>query len=260
MRRLSVIVLSVMSGVLSLSAEQQPVKPGAAAASRPEIRGLYLGMPEAAARKQLQSLSDSARVQSESPAGFTILNLAIPGDGGSDFVRVLLTAPPQPPVVWLISYSQRFQNNPLERATFMQTLRGKYGKENASVERGTGNNLLMWLYDEQWQRTSSTDARMMDMCGSNNAEPLGQRLVIEGPTDRNLREPLGICATSYIGLSAMVNGTVKGSELIGGYQLLLTSLPLATRAGAATAAARNGAAEAERQKELEDAKKRKPAF
>ena len=92
MRRLIVIALSVMSGMLSLSAAQQSAKPAAAPASRPDIRGLYLGMPEAAARKQLQSLSDSARVQSESPSGFTILNLAIPGDGGSDFVRVLLTA------------------------------------------------------------------------------------------------------------------------------------------------------------------------
>jgi hypothetical protein len=260
MRTLIGTALSVVSCVL-LSAAQQPAKPAAAPASGPEIRGLYLGMPEAAARRQLQSLSDSARVQSESPSGFTILNLAIPGDGGSDFVRVLLTAPPQPPVVWLISYSQLFQNNPLERGTFMQSLRGKYGKENASAERGTGNNLLMWLYDEQWQRTSSMDARMMDMCGSNNAEPMGQRLVTEGPTDRNLREPFGICAKSYVGLSVMVNGSpLKGPELVGGYSMTLVSLPLATRAGAATAAARNGAAEAERQKELEDAKKRKPAF
>ena len=130
------------SSPLAQSLEAAPATVG-----RPEIRGLYIGMPEAAARKQLQSLSDAAkpkdfpapRVESEAPTGFTIFRVSL-RDGGH--LRVYLTAPPQPPVVWYVSYSQQLQTDVSERGTFMEILHGKYGKETASVERVPGNPLL----------------------------------------------------------------------------------------------------------------------
>ena len=142
----------------------------------------------------------------------------------------------------------------------MESLHGKYGKETALVERVPGNPFLCWLYDEKGQRVSSMDTRMLESC-SGEAETLGQRLVIEGPTERNAREPFSTCVTSYTGLSVQVGrDAAKGPEFVGSYDVKLVSLPLAARSGAATAAAKNAAADAAHKQDLERAKKSKPAL
>jgi len=260
--RTFLLVLSLAGGVLPLA---RPLHAATATVGRPEIRGLYIGMPEADARKQLQSLSDAAklqdvpaaRVESEAPGGFAILRLSL-SDGGH--LRVYLTAPPQPSVVWYVSFAQYIQTNLIERGTFMESLHGKYGKETALVERVPGNPFLCWLYDEKGQRVSSMDTRMLETC-SGEAEALGQRLVIEGPTERNTKEPFNSCVASYTGLSFQLGRDAeKGPEFVRSYDARLVSLPLAARSGAATAAAKNAAADAANKQDLEKAKKSKPTL
>src|SRR5690349_2190252 len=100
-RIFAVVFLVGQVGLASLTAQNLPTTP-----HTPDLLGIYPGMPEAAARAQLQKLSSAVNVLSLSQAS-TGFQLTLP-DQNRETIAVYLTQEPNDSFVWLIDRSQNF--------------------------------------------------------------------------------------------------------------------------------------------------------
>src|SRR5260370_5603978 len=143
----AILLFAFVAGVFPAPAQNLPPTP-----RTPDLMGIYPGMPASAARALLQKRSSTVNVTSASPAdsGF---GLSITDPKNPEGTYVYLTrAPNDPPTVWLITRSQRYNSGaggpPLMLNTVLTALREKYGKETFTRDQG-GCGLYVYLLFDQ---------------------------------------------------------------------------------------------------------------
>jgi hypothetical protein len=215
----------------------------------PDLLGIYPGMPNLAARAQLQKHSDAANVMSASQAeqGF---GMTIPAT--RDMVTVSLTLPPNDSAVWLIQRSQTFDtNNVMTVDALLSALRGKYGKETMTWDRGGGGLYVYWIFDQSGKLLPTADKELQGCGGS-----LFLNNIKNGPDRGNAT--MDKCYGSFFAVTAMLNR--RDEQLLQAYAVELVNLPYAVKAATVTMNANNAASDKANQDRLNKANQNKPTF
>jgi hypothetical protein len=217
----------------------------------PNLLDIYPGMPEQAARVQLQKHSATTQITSQSGTqlGF---QLSVTNTKNPEQITVHVTAPPNNPTVWMIERQQTFERqNPMSQQALMSALRDKYGPENLSQPRA-GWLYVFWVFDANGKRLASLDPALTACVGSdyllNNVNGLPH--VVSDKAQG--------CYHSFFGVVAMLNRS--GPDLLEAYDVQLVNLPYAYQAALNTTNARDKAANRATQEQLQRANQNKPAF
>jgi hypothetical protein len=216
----------------------------------PDLLGLYPGMPEAAARAQLQKHSDSVSVTTNSGTGF---GMSIPDPKNRDQISVFLTQPPNdPPSVWMIQRAQTFDPGvSMSKENLLAALRQKYGKETLSSDRGGGRQYFYWIFDQSGKLAATADPRIMGCSGNSFVTN-----IIRGPDKPNA--VLDLCYGSFLAVTASLN--MRDAQLLQAYTVELVNMPYAVKAATITMNANRATGDKARQDELNKANQNKPAF
>lgn len=202
----------------------------------PELLGIYVGMPSAAARTQLQKHA-TAPITNSSPAskGFSMI---VPDPKNQDQITVYLTQPPNDAAVWMVSRSEldypSAPGTPLSASAVLAALNGEYGKETTSVTRGI-TSIYWWFYDQSGKQLTSMDPGLQSCDGGDYMS-----YILLGPP-QTLNNFQKACYGSYFAVKATLNHSTNPAQL-GSYTVQLVNLPYAYKAAMATAAANKAAA------------------
>jgi hypothetical protein len=215
----------------------------------PDLLGIYPGMPNAAARAQLQKHSDTVNVTTAA-TGF---GMTIPDPKNRDQVTVFLTQPPNdPPAVWMILRAQAFDPGvSMSRETLLAALRQKYGKETLTSDHGGGGQFFYWIFDQSGKLLATADPRIMGCSGNSFITNIGR-----GPDKTNAF--LDLCYGSFLAVTAYLN--MRDAQLLRAYSVELVNMPYTVQAATVTMNANNAAGEKARQEELKKANQNKPSF
>lgn len=218
----------------------------------PELLGIYPGMPNLAARAQLQKHSSDVYVETNSSDSAMGFGMTIPDPKNRDQIRVYLTQPPNEPTVWMIQRAQTFDPGvSLLKENLLAALRQKYGKESLASDHGGGGLYYYWVFDQNGKLQANADPRYMSCSG--NAFITNIR---RGPDKTN--DILALCYGSFLGVSLYVN--MRDTQLVSAYSVELVNMPYAVTAATMTRDADKMASDKARQDELNKAKQNKPAF
>jgi hypothetical protein len=244
MRVVAVVFLAGMMGLAGLAAAQSlPATP-----RTPDLLGIYPGMPEHAARAQLQKLSSTINVQTLSPAS-TGFSLTIPNQN-RETIAVYLTQEPNDPFVWLIERGQNFgQSNPMSKSALLAALREKYGKETMTWDKGGGGLYFYWIFDPSGKLLATADERLKGCSGGG--------FNISRPA--NGRADLDYCYRSFFAVTASLN-LLSDNNQLQSYNVELVNLPYAFAAATVSMNANNKAADQARRDQENKADQNKPPF
>ena len=242
MRTLPVVLLPVLLGfTASASGQSLP--------HTPDLLGLYPGMPNFAARAQLQKHSSDVYVQDILGTGFGMM---IPDPKNRDQTSVFLTQPPNEPTVWMIQRQQTFDPGvSMSKENLLAALREKYGKENLWADHGGGGLYYYWVFDRSGKLLATPDPRFMSCSGSSFITNM-----THGPDRTN--DILALCYGSFLGVTLYVN--MRDSLLVRSYSVELVNMPYAVAAATITMNANKAAGERARRDELKKANQDKPTF
>ncbi len=252
--RIRSIWLLFILGALSLVAASTPAQNTSPAPTTPDLLGIYIGMPMAAARAQLQKHA-SAPITNSSPAsiGFSMI---VPDPKNQDQITVLLTQPPNDSAVWMVTRSQldypSAPGAPLSASAVLSALHDKYGTETMSVDRGI-TSIYWWLYDSSGKQITTPNPALQICDGGDYLSYISL-----GPP-QTLNNFQKTCYASYFALKATLNHTTD-PQLLGSYTVQLVNLPYAYQAAMNTVAAKNAAAAKAKQDQLNQANQNKPGF
>jgi hypothetical protein len=223
--------------------------PGQSLPHTPDLLGLYPGMPNFAARAQLQKHSSDVYVQDILGTGFGMM---IPDPKNRDQTSVFLTQPPNEPTVWMIQRAQTFDPGvSMSKENLLAALRQKYGKENLSSDHGGGGLYFYWVFDHNGKLLATADPRFMGCSGSSFITNMTR-----GPDRTN--DVLALCYGSFLGVTLYVN--MQDALLVRAYSVELVNMPYAVAAATITMNANRAAGEKARQDELNKANRNKPTF
>jgi len=215
----------------------------------PDLLGLYPGMPNLAARNQLQKHSDAVNVRSASQAE-TGFGMTIPAT--RDMVTVSLTLPPNDSTVWMIQRSQTFDTvNVMSQEALMAGLRSKYGQETMTSDHGGGGLYVYWIFDKNGKLVTTPDKDLQGCSGS-----LFITNMRTGPDPSN--PVTDKCYSSFLAVTAMLNRGNAG--MLQGYNVELVNLPYAVQAAKITKGASDAAANKAKQDQLNKANQNRPTF
>lgn len=220
----------------------------AAAPRTPELLGLYPGMPVNAARAMLQKHSSTISISPSNEAGFSLM------DGANrDMVEAFSTRPPNDPAVWLIRRSQNISlATPMAKTALLSALRGKYGQETLTMDRGGGGLYLFWIFDQSGRLLPTANQALTGCSGSAFVSNM-----ITGPPQAP-NEIEKACFASFFAVTAMLN--MRDAELLQAYSVELVNLPYAYRAATVTTSAKNAVSSQARKEDLQKGNKNKPVF
>lgn len=244
------LLLLATSIQLGIAVRAQTLPP---APRTPNLLGLYPGMPQAAARAELQKHSSTINVHTFTPAskGFELTN---PDASVREQINVFLTQPPNDPNVWMIQRSQTFGGtNVMTQAALLAALREKYGNETFLNDKGGGGLYLFWIFDPSGRLLSSADRDLMNCTGASFV-PL---MMASGPP----QAPTGqeqLCFKSFFAITAGLNR--KDAQLLEGYNVTLVNLPYAFQAAMITQGVNNRDANQARQDQIKKGNENKPVF
>jgi hypothetical protein len=239
---------------LLLVAASSPAQNTSPAPTTPDLLGIYVGMPVAAARAQLQKhASDPITNASQPSLGFSMI---VPDPKNQDQITVWLTQSPNAPAVWMVSRSQldypSAPGAPLSASAVLTALHGKYGTETMSVDRGI-TSIYWWLYDSSGKQITTPNPSL-EICDGGDY----LSYISLGPP-QTLNNFQKTCYGSYFALKATLNhGT--DPQLLGSYTVQLVNLPYAYQAAMNTVAAKNAAAAKAKQDQLNQANQNAPKF
>jgi hypothetical protein len=222
----------------------------------PDLLGIYPGMPESAARAQMQKLSSTVNVQSASPAdsGFGI---SITDPKNPNSMNVNLTRAPNDPMVWWITRSQRYNQGaggpPLMLNTVLTALREKYGKETFTHDQGGGGLYVFWLFDQSGKLLAAADQTLQG-CESGQFSLYMSNGLPQAPTQVEQA-----CFKSYFGLKASFNN-VDANGVLSSYTVELANLPYAYRAAMNTDNVKKAADQKAQQDLINRGNQNKPTF
>jgi hypothetical protein len=238
----------MLLGITTLAAAQGlPVTP-----RTPDLLGIYPGMPNVAARAQLQKHSSSVFVETNSSQARLGFGMTIPDPKNRDQVSVLLTQPPNDPAVWMIQRAQTFDPGvSMSKDNLLAAARQKYGKESLSADRGGGGLYFYWVFDQSGKLLVNADPRFMSCSGNSFVTNISH-----GPDRTN--DILALCYSDFLGVTLYVN--MRDAQLVGAYSIELVNLPYAVKAATITMDSNKTAADKSRQEELNKANQNKPAF
>jgi hypothetical protein len=178
----------------------------------PDITGIRLGMPMAAAAATVQKLNPGRPMDQlrDGPNANQLFvdTLRVADSRVVTDTYVSLTLPPQSQLVWRVFRTLQQPN--VARATVIGALRQKYGKE-AHALRGTlvpaANDdeidSMWWVFDEQGRPVSNTQLVQARPNGCASAFGPGGGYYMQ--VARNLEHgPTGWCATHFVGLKAII--------------------------------------------------------
>ena len=189
---------------------------GARSAPRtPDLLGIYIGMPAAEAKAELQKHSSDVYVKyAMNPAegfGLSLLDQ-------QDLINVSTTMPPNAPVVWKIERNQLYSNQKLlPLNSLLDALHQKYGKETLSRSPDAGHVELYWVFDADGHLRSQADPGLME-CSHPRPGAEGGGMYPQ-------------CIKEFFGLYVITNGTAQGVQ---SYNMVLVSDPLEVQATKAT--------------------------
>jgi hypothetical protein len=250
-RSMRLLVALVVLAPFAASAPAQNPSP---APTTPDLLGIYLGMPAAAARTQLQKhASDPITNASQPSAGFSMI---VPDPKNQDQITVWLTQPPNNATVWMVSRSQldypSAPGAPLSASAVLSALHDKYGTETMSVDRGI-TSIYWWLYDASGKQITTPNPGLQACDGGDYLSYISL-----GPP-QTLNNIQKTCYASYFALKATLNHSTD-PQLLGSYTVQLVNLPYAYQAAMNTVAAKNAAAAKAKQDQLNQANQNKPGF
>jgi hypothetical protein len=203
---------------VALTHNAQAQRP-AAVPHTPDLLGIYIGMPAAEAKAQLQKHSADVYVQydSQNPAqGFGLTLMAEPYDQ----VLALTTLPPNAPAVWRVERNQLFSTQkPLPRSALLDSLHQKYGKETLSRSTDAGHLDLYWIFDANGHLRSQADPGLME-CSHQQPGAAGGGMYPQ-------------CMKEFFGLYILIIG---GADTVQSYNMVLVSDPYVIEATKATEA------------------------
>jgi hypothetical protein len=245
MRALTVglLLLAIVMAV-PVRAQSLPATP-----HTPDLLGIYPGMPNLAARNELQKHSDAVNVTSATPAeqGF---GMTIPAT--RDMVTVYLTLPPNDSNVWMIQRSQTMdRNNAMSQDALMAGLRSKYGQETMTSDHGGGGLYVYWIFDKSGKLLSTADKDLQGCSG--NQFVLNMR---NGPDRGNTVTDK--CYSQFLAVTAYLNRGAGG--MLAAYTVELVNLPYAVQAATITKATSTAAANKAKQDLTNKANQNKPTF
>jgi hypothetical protein len=215
----------------------------------PDLLGIYPGMPERAARAQLQRHSTTARVTSELDMSFFMM---VP-ERNRDMVRVYLTQAPNESAVWLIQRSQNFDpQNTMTVKALLAGLHEKYGKATLTMDRGGGGLYLFWIFDPSGKLLAASD---QDLTGCSSSNFINYIRTGPPPTLNSIEQA---CFRSFFAVTAMLNQ--RDAETLQAYTVELVNLPYMFKAATNTLNANNAAADKARRAQLKKADQNKPSF
>lgn len=218
----------------------------------PDLLGIYPGMPMNQARAMLQKHSSAVNVISSIPAE-TGFSLTVPDPEDRDITEVFLTQAPNVPAVWMIRRTQNLSRaKPMSKAVVLSALRGKYGKETLTMDRGGGGLYLFWVFDQNGHLLPSAQQDLTGCSGSTFVANMRT-----GPPQTKTG-PEKICYGSFFALTAMFNSL--DAELLQAYTVELVNLPYAVRAATVTLNAKNAKDNQARQNDVKKANENKPVF
>jgi hypothetical protein len=243
--RMRILPVLLLQALLDIAAPA----PGQSLPHTPDLLGLYPGMPNFAARAQLQRHSSDVYVQDILGTGF---GMTIPDPKNRDQTSVFLTQPPNDPTVWMIQRAQTFDPGvSMSKENLLEALRQKYGKENLSSDHGGGGLYFYWVFDHNGKLLATADPRFMSCSGSSFITNM-----IRGPDRTN--DVLALCYGSFLGVTLYVN--MRDAQLVRSYSVELVNMPHAVAAATVTMNANKAAGEKARLDELNKANQNKPTF
>ena len=238
------IVLTAMLSFAAAAFAQQPLGP---TPHRPDLLGIYPGMPLNEARAQLQKHSADVYVQDNLPQGF---GLTIPDPENPDIVTVFVTqAPNDPTTVWKIT---RSGGGAMTVTSLTASLRAKYGTESFVQDRGGGGLYLYWIFDPNGNLVAHADPALAACSSISYVNEIKS-----GPESGN--SVLTPCYTKFFAVVAFMNHA-PGQEMFRGYEVTLINLPYAVKASLVTANAKNAAGNEAQQEEMRKASHNAPKF
>ena len=238
----------LLAGASTLAPAENPSVPS----HTPDLLGIYPGMPMRAARAQLQKVSSTINVQSNS-APETGFSITIPDSAKREQIEVFLTAAPSDPAVWLITRTQNFgRDNQMSQSALISALREKYGKETMTNDRAGGGLSLYWIFDPSGKLLTSADEGLTGCRASTYVN-----YVRNGPP-QSANSIEQDCFRSFFAVTAMLNR--QDAQLLQAYTVELVNLPYAMKAATLTANANNAAAEKARQDQIKKANENRPVF
>ncbi len=247
----AILLIAFVAGAFPAPAQNLPPTP-----RTPDLLGIYPGMPASAARALLQKRSSTVNVTSASPAdsGF---GLSITDPKNPEGTYVYLTrAPNDPPTVWLITRSQRYNSGaggpPLMLNTVLTALREKYGKETFTRDQGGGGLYVYWLFDQGGKLLVTADQTLQG-CNSGQFSLYMSNGLPQAPTQVEQA-----CFKSYFGVKASFNQ--GANEILNNYTVELVNLPYAYRAAMNTDNVKKAADQKAQQDLINRGKQNKPTF
>jgi hypothetical protein len=245
----------------------------AAADGLPDILGIQLGMPVREAYAKLESELPKNVMQTQATTLPTIDKPVLASFFSapkqqvmlgmeSDRVTVDVTLPPNKQSVWRVDRLHTFADKGILGATLLAQLREKYGKETQALSEGlspTTNDrevrVLWWLLDEQGRaanpatRTPS-GANPSSGCKTDAAQAWAN--VVETPLNTyGNKDRLWCLSNDTEILITFSPGALP--ELYSQMHVAIVSLPMGSRAGAATAKWKQDAADAASKRDLDKA-------
>jgi hypothetical protein len=237
----------------------------------PNVVGIHLGMPNAAALATLRAAYKNSVQVATGPVtypgypkpvqleyGVNINTLGSPPEK----IWVESTPPPEPARVWRVFRQASDYNRPTTHAQLLAGLRQKYGKEtvakvgNTVARSDAEATSLWWLYDEQGRPAPLPGGGIDEVYQCLTKYPPGnsQAALVRNSTDRAPEH--NYCTTSLVVVSADVTQTQDG--LVPLYTVDAVDLPLATRASEGALAMMNDVGRRQQQEEIEKAQGNKP--
>lgn len=169
MRRSIPCVLALSSVPIFLAcAAQLPAQTLPPTPQSPDLLGIYIGMPAAAAKAQLQKHSSTPITMDGDPAqGF---QMPISDVKNADQIQVFLTYAPNNPAVWMIIRTQLYYPSAggpaLSYQAVLDALHQKYGKETVSSDHPV-SMILYWIYDANGKQLTSASAALQACDGGS---------------------------------------------------------------------------------------------
>jgi hypothetical protein len=221
----------------------------------PDLLGIYIGMPAAAAKAQLQKHSTAPITPNSDPSdGF---EMQITDPKNADQIQVWLTRAPNNPAVWMMVRTQIYYPSaggpPLSYQAVLDALHQKYGTETMSSDHPV-SLLLYWVYDQNGKQLSTAPAGLQACDGG-----MYESYIFMGPP-QTLNDQQKACYAGFFAVKATLNRLANNPQLLGSYNVQLVNLPYAYTAAMNTVASKNAAAAKAQQDQINKANQNKPTF
>ncbi|HEY1805494.1 MAG TPA: hypothetical protein VGG45_13550 [Terracidiphilus sp.] len=221
----------------------------------PDLLGIYVGMPAAAAKAQLQKHSTAPITPNGDPASGFEMQITDPKN--ADQIQVWLTRAPNNPAVWMEVRTQIYYPSaggpPLSFSAVEDALHQKYGTETVASDHPV-SLVLYWIYDQSGKQLTTASAALQACDGG-----MYESYISMGPP-QTLNDEQKACYAGFFAVKATLNRLTNNPQLLGSYNVQLVNLPYAYTAAMNTAGAAKAAAAKAQQDQINKAAQNKPAF